>query len=1087
LKHLKRGQGITLGLAVIAAGLAAQPLVGAQAAPTSKADDSVVSRLRDAASGSVDLRSNPATGRVGFAHAEGADPDLLPGVAAEGRRGAIDKASAYLDKFAPAFGARAAELEQTEVYASPSGWSVTFAQSYKGVPVFGGELKAHVDREGDLTSVNGFAAPDLALGVTPRLSKAEASSKALAAVKAKPSGYEDGGPAGYRKGLSVRDAKLTIYRMGTPRGIEGESRLAWAVEVWNKSTVRETLIIDAASGKPLNRWSMIGHALDRELYEAYVNNAGTPNFPDDDFVDGLNDPIWAEGDAFPGGLNEDQQNEVLGTSEAYWMFRNTFGYDSWDGQGSTMRTVNNDPRISCPNANWNGYSTNYCNGVTGDDTVAHEWGHAYTESTSGLIYQWQAGAMNEAYSDIWGETVDMLNERHNETGDPGSTGGTVYRTPGQCSDFTRSDVTMEITAPAGIAGPCTAAPASFGPVFGQTPVEGTAVVGTDPATGTLPDGTPDTSPTNGCQAFTNPGAINGNWVYVDRGACTFGTKAQNADAAGAVGIVVGDSVAGRAPISMSGDADIYGVMVTLADGAKFKNAGEPVSFEIAAVPADTDETHRWLSGESDPAFGGAIRDMWSPNCYGDPGKVSDEEYHCTPDDSGGVHSNSGVVNRTFALLVDGMDGQDTGIGLDKAAWLFWHTQTNYLTPSSYFPDLADGLEESCEVLQDVDFHQVTLGDPQEADGSDGAVAEPELVEGGTTAADCEFLAEVIAETELRMDPTVQCAWEPLLEQGAPSLNCGTGTTTKTTYSEDFEDGLAGWSQDEELGESFSEGIAWEASTHAPDHAGGVAFGPDPVSGTCGAAGDLTSRNGLISPAITVPAGTTPRMSFDHYIATEATWDGGNVKVSVNGGDYAPVPEAAYIFNGPEGELDPRQGPMGGEAAWTGTDGGQLDGSWGTTVVDLTKVAPVGASVKFRFDMGRDGCNGVDGWYVDNVKVQVCEATPTTTPTPTPTATPTPTPTPVDSTTNAKVKPAKPAFKQDFKVVVKVKAEGTVPTGKVTIKIDGKKIAAKRLDDGRLVLKVTKNLKVGSHKLVAVYKGSDTVEGSKDKLKFTVKR
>ena len=59
LKHLKRGQGITLGLAVIAAGLAAQPLVGAQAAPASKADDSVVSRLRDAASGSVDLRSNP--------------------------------------------------------------------------------------------------------------------------------------------------------------------------------------------------------------------------------------------------------------------------------------------------------------------------------------------------------------------------------------------------------------------------------------------------------------------------------------------------------------------------------------------------------------------------------------------------------------------------------------------------------------------------------------------------------------------------------------------------------------------------------------------------------------------------------------------------------------------------------------------------------------------------------------------------------------------------------------------------------------------------------------------------------------------
>ena len=95
------------------------------------------------------------------------------------------------------------------------------------------------------------------------------------------------------------------------------------------------------------------------------------------------------------------------------MFKNTFDYDSYDGAGAKMITVNNDPSINCPNANWNGVTTNYCTGVTSDDTVAHEWGHAYTEYTSGLIYQWQSGAMNEAYSDIWGETVDMLNNRMN--------------------------------------------------------------------------------------------------------------------------------------------------------------------------------------------------------------------------------------------------------------------------------------------------------------------------------------------------------------------------------------------------------------------------------------------------------------------------------------------------------------------------------------------------------------------------------------------------------------------------------------------------------------------------------------------------
>ena len=78
------------------------------------------------------------------------------------------------------------------------------------------------------------------------------------------------------------------------------------------------------------------------------------------------------------------------------------------------KTVNNDPTIACPNANWNGVTTNYCDGVTSDDVVAHEWGHAYTQFTSGLIYQWQSGALNESYSDMWGETLDLINAREDE-------------------------------------------------------------------------------------------------------------------------------------------------------------------------------------------------------------------------------------------------------------------------------------------------------------------------------------------------------------------------------------------------------------------------------------------------------------------------------------------------------------------------------------------------------------------------------------------------------------------------------------------------------------------------------------------------
>ncbi|WP_275693286.1 M4 family metallopeptidase [Nocardioides sp. TF02-7] len=672
--------------------MAAPPMMNtATAAP--RPDPTAVEKIRQAADGAVALRTNPATGKAGIVRAKAADGDLLPSVAADNVAQARTKADRYVDRYAAdVFGVEASQLEPTEVFTDRYGSSITFTQSYDGIPVFGAELKAHVDKSGRLTSVNGFVVPDAEVDTTATVSEEQATARALGAVKSRPSGYEDALPDAVADTLEVRSVDKTIYRMGSTRGIPGKSRLAWAVEVWNQDTVRETVILDAATGKVLNRWSMMAHALDRELYE------------------GAYDPenlVWEEGDPFPGDLDEDQQNEVLGTAEAYWMFMNTFGYDAWDGEGGQMITVNNDPTINCPNANWNGVTTNYCTGVTGDDTVAHEWGHAYTESTSGLIYQWQSGAMNEAYSDIWGETVDMLNDRHNEGGE--TQDDPVLRTPGQCSDFTRSAVDMEITAPEEVAGPCEAIPASFGPVFGQEPVTGTAVVATDEAN----DDGPTT--TDGCTAYDNAEEIEGQWAYVDRGTCTFQVKADNAVAAGAVGIVVGNTESG-AMTSMSGVADLYGVMVSFEDGAKFKEAGEPVSFEISAVPADTDETYRWLSGESDPAFGGAIRDMWNPNCYGDPGRVSDAEYTCDEnyDDAGGVHTNSGVVNRAFAILVDGLPGVVQPIGLDKAANIFWHTQTNHLTPTSGFAELADGLEASCATLTGEDINEVTLG------GADGA-------------------------------------------------------------------------------------------------------------------------------------------------------------------------------------------------------------------------------------------------------------------------------------------------------------------------------------------------------------------------------
>ena len=42
------------------------------------------------------------------------------------------------------------------------------------------------------------------------------------------------------------------------------------------------------------------------------------------------------------------------------------------------------------------------------------------------------------------------------------------------------------------------------------------------------------------------------------------------------------------------------------------------------------------------------------------------------------------------------------------------------------------------------------------------------------------------------------------------------------------------------------------------------------------------------------------------------------------------------------------------------------------MVDLrSRSRKAGDTIQIRFDIGRDGCGGIDGWYVDNVKVVVC--------------------------------------------------------------------------------------------------------------------
>ena len=256
--------------------------------------------------------------------------------------------------------------------------------------------------------------------------------------------------------------------------------------------------------------------------------------------------------------------------------------------------------------------------------------------------------------------------------------------------------------------------------------------------------------------------------------------------------------------------------------------------------------------------------MWTPTCYGDPGKVTDAEYLCTTFDNGGVHINSGIPNHAFALMVDG--GEYNGvtvpaIGLTKATHIHWRTMSTYLAPASDFVDQADGLEASCQDLIGIDLFTPTTED------TGWGVASGEVI----AQADCDAVAAAIAAVEFRTPPS-QCNFVPFFEDG-PALCQDLGSVQSSLF-ENFESGNlpAGWSVGEReiVNPETFDNPNWDVVGSLPSgRSGSAAFVSDTVNlGNCQA--DIEAGvQYLQSPMVEIPEGVNvPRMSFTHLFGIE---------------------------------------------------------------------------------------------------------------------------------------------------------------------------------------------------------------------------
>ncbi|KFB02300.1 bacillolysin [Mangrovimonas yunxiaonensis] len=408
-------------------------------------------------------------------------------------------------------------------------------------------------------------------------------------------------------------------------------------------------------------------------------------------------------------------------------------------------------------------------------------------------------------------------------------------------------------------------------------------------------------------------------------------------------------------------SDIWGETIDLL------NAYEDTGENLLVRTSTFCNSDRWKIGEDASSFGGAIRDMWNPPCNGDPGKVTDTQYLCGEADNGGVHINSGIPNHAYALLVDGggYNGYTiTGIGFTKAAHIFWRAQSAYLTPTSDFSNLADALEAACTDLIGINLEGLSTTDT------------PAGLSGETiTSADYNQLVNAILAVELRIEPDF-CGYEPIL--ATTDAPCS-AAENNPIFFEDWENGLGNWTVDQLPEDPATwETRDWEIVSVLPENRAGQAiFGTDPINGDCSS----SLQNGILrleSPIITLPDYTEGNieMSFMHYVATENLWDGANIKYRLNNGDWTLLPTAAFTVNGYNNTINNvfsgNDNPMAGEDAFTGTDGGTVSGSWGRSYIDLSFIGAVAnTSIQFRFEVGTDGCNGREGWFIDDIAIYNC--------------------------------------------------------------------------------------------------------------------
>ncbi|MBI3853143.1 MAG: M4 family metallopeptidase [Verrucomicrobia bacterium] len=289
---------------------------------------------------------------------------------------------------------------------------VRLQELYHGIPVVAAEAVVQLNLQNEVEAVLGDFEPEDSLANNGRTETQPRLSADAAVAKAKEAFIAQAAPTQ----IQTSTPQLAIF---APAVLDesGESQLVWDLEVSATAPkkFRYRVLVDAARGDIVRLWTLTPSALYRQILQYSIVSMSTNSCSSSESL------VRLEGQPPSGIADADSAYTYLGDTYNFYLVNH--GRDGFDGLGATNRAVVTYCQ-SCLQCPWNNAEADsfdrelhFGDGWAVDDIVAHEFTHLVTASESGLIYTNASGAINESFSDVWGEFVDLTNGHGADTPD----------------------------------------------------------------------------------------------------------------------------------------------------------------------------------------------------------------------------------------------------------------------------------------------------------------------------------------------------------------------------------------------------------------------------------------------------------------------------------------------------------------------------------------------------------------------------------------------------------------------------------------------------------------------------------------------